>query len=83
MQARYHEFLVRASEELARVPRNIASLKQIKNLSQAICLSHTKPPFSELSLSLAEQAKLPETENQWRTALHTEWHQIFEGDTSG
>lgn len=81
IQARCHAFLVKASEELlARVPRNIATLKQIKNLSPAICLSHTRPPFSELPLSLAEQAKLPEIENQWRTALHTDWHQIFEGD---
>ncbi|XP_064082888.1 uncharacterized protein LOC135198847 [Macrobrachium nipponense] len=48
VKSRCHKFLLRACKELlSRLPENMETLKKIKNLSPTVCLSHTRPPFSE------------------------------------
>ena len=65
IQSRCHAFLIRASKELInRLPENREILKKIKNLSPSVCLSHTRPPFSELPLELANQSKITDIESQ-------------------
>lgn len=81
IQSRCHKFLIRACKELlARIPENVETLKKVKNLSPTICLSHTRPPFSELPLELADQSKITEIESQWRQALTMDWDHIFDGN---
>lgn len=66
VRERCHAFLVRACKELlSRIPSNAETLTKVKNLSPSICLSHTRPPLSELPLVLADQSKLSEIEGQW------------------
>jgi len=86
IKSRCHNFLIRACKELlARIPENVGALKKIKNLSPTICLSHTRPPFSELPLELADQSKIADIESQWRKTLSLDWSNICDGTvpTSG
>lgn len=81
IKSRCHKFLIRACKELlARIPEHFDTLKKVKNISPAVCLSHTRPPFSELPLGLADESKLGEIESQWRQILTLDWRSIFGGD---
>lgn len=78
VKTRCHKFLVKACKELLlRLPDNMSTIKKMKNLSPDVCLSHTRPAFSELPLELADQTKLSEIESQWRQILTMDWHQTF------
>ncbi|XP_068225554.1 uncharacterized protein [Palaemon carinicauda] len=86
VKSRCHKFLLRACKELlSRLPENMETLKKIKNLSPTVCLSHTRPPFSELPLELADRFEIADIEGQWRTLLNLDWNNICDGDipTSG
>ena len=81
VEQRCHQFLIIACKQLLmRMPNDVDALNKIKNLSPNVILNHTRPPFSELPLTFADQSKLSEIENQWRLLLTTNWANIFEGE---
>ena len=81
IKSRCHKFLIRACKELlARIPEHFDTLKKVKNLSPNVCLSHTRLPFSELPLDLADESKISEIESQWRQILTMDWNNIFGGE---
>jgi hypothetical protein len=42
--------------------------------------SHTRPPFAELPLNLADQSNISEIESQWRKLLTIDWNDVFGGN---
>nr|XP_042909175.1 uncharacterized protein LOC122271550 [Parasteatoda tepidariorum] len=81
VKQRCYQFLKRASKELInRIPGNMEILSKIENFSPNICLSHTRPPFSDLPIELLPQkSQIGEIENQWRPLLTTKWEIFFPG----
>lgn len=78
IQNRCFNFLKKACKELlVRTSSNIDILKKIRNFSPSICLSPTRPPFSELPLEFADKSIISDIENEWRILASLEWKNIF------